>query len=220
METRKNPSLDLRRKRGLFFNLGLVLALLLIVSAFEWRSPMAEPTCCFTTDGTGFDPPPIIPPTVIPPPKRPPAQQPEVIVAREDEIIEEIDFTFDPDEIDIAEDFFEPDPEPAPEPTKFIPIEEMPNPVDGYSSFYKFISRNIKYPPQARRLEIEGKVFLQFVVDESGNVTEATVLKGIGGGCDEEALRVLNKAPKWNPGKQRGVPTKVRMIIPITFRLN
>ena len=66
---------------------------------------------------------------------------------------------------------------------------------------------------------IEGKVFVQFVVDKDGNLTNVQAIKGIGAGCDEEAVRVIAKAKRWSPGKQRGRPVKVRMILPITFKL-
>ena len=167
----------------------------------------------------------ILPDIPIPPPDPPKPkkiQQPKLIEVPEDEIIEELpDIAIDPDEIEIDDSWIvEPMSEPVDEPDTFFIVEEMPEPVGGYSSFYEFISRNIKYPPQARRLGIEGKVFLQFVVDENGEITGSAVVKGIGAGCDEEALRVLKKAPRWYPGRQRGVATRVRMTIPITFRLN
>jgi len=66
---------------------------------------------------------------------------------------------------------------------------------------------------------IEGKVFVQFVVDKKGNITEVMAVKGIGAGCDEEAIRVIRTSPKWKAGKQRGKAVKVRMILPITFKL-
>ena len=66
---------------------------------------------------------------------------------------------------------------------------------------------------------IEGKAFVQFVVDKDGTLTEVQAVKGIGAGCDEEAVRVIQGAPKWKPGKQRGRAVKVRMILPITFKL-
>jgi protein TonB len=78
----------------------------------------------------------------------------------------------------------------------------------------------MKYPAQARRMGIEGKVFVEFVVDKDGTLTEVKTVKGIGAGCDEEAVRVIQSAPKWKPGKQRGRPVKVRMILPIIFKLS
>jgi protein TonB len=98
-------------------------------------------------------------------------------------------------------------------------VENQPAPVGGYEAFYKYIGKNIKYPDQARRMGVEGKVFVQFVVDKDGSITDVQVLKGIGSGCDEEAIRVVKSAPKWTPGKQRGRPVRVRMSVPIAFKL-
>ena len=86
-------------------------------------------------------------------------------------------------------------------------------------AFYEFVQKKLKYPSQARRMGIEGKVFVQFVVDKAGNITEVTTVRGIGAGCDEEAVRVIKDSPQWKPGKQRGKSVKVRMILPITFKL-
>jgi protein TonB len=85
--------------------------------------------------------------------------------------------------------------------------------------FYKYVSKNIEYPKQARRMGIEGKVFVQFVVDKDGSLSDVKVIKGIGAGCDEEAIRVLKESPKWTPGKQRGRPVRVRMSLPIFFKI-
>jgi protein TonB len=64
-------------------------------------------------------------------------------------------------------------------------------------------------------------VYVQFVIDKEGNVKDVSIIKGIGGGCDEEALRIVKESPiKWEPGKQRGVPVKVRMVLPITFKID
>jgi len=86
-------------------------------------------------------------------------------------------------------------------------------------AFYEYVSKNLKYPSQARRMGVEGKVFVQFVVDKDGSISQVQSIKGIGAGCDEEAVRVLQNAPKWKPGKQRGRPVRVRMVLPITFKL-
>ena len=104
--------------------------------------------------------------------------------------------------------------------TIFTIVEDPASPVGGNEAFYRFIYDNIKYPTQARRMGIEGKVFVQFVVEKDGTLTDVQAVKGIGAGCDEEAVRVVKAHPKWNPGKQRGQPVKQRIIIPITFKLN
>jgi TonB family protein len=99
-------------------------------------------------------------------------------------------------------------------------VEDQPAPVGGMAEFYKYIGTNMKYPKQARSLGIEGRVFVQFIVDKEGNLTKVVAVKGIGAGCDEEAVRVIENAPKWNPGKQRGETVNVRMILPITYKLD
>jgi len=99
------------------------------------------------------------------------------------------------------------------EPAYFVAVEEMPEPIGGLKS----IQTKIVYPVLARRAGIEGKVFVRAYVDETGSVTRAEVIKGIGLGCDEAALdAVLNT--KFNPGKQRGKPIKVQVVIPIIFK--
>jgi protein TonB len=86
-------------------------------------------------------------------------------------------------------------------------------------AFYDYVSKNLKYPPKAARMGIEGRVFVEFIVERDGSLTDINVAKGIGGGCDEEAVRVIAEAPNWSPGKQRGRAVRVRMIMPIVFKL-
>ena len=102
----------------------------------------------------------------------------------------------------------------------FTIVEDQPAFPGGNAAFYKFVGSNMTYPSQARRMGIEGRVFVQFVVDKDGSVTEVKAVKGIGAGCDQEAERVLKTSPKWTPGKQRGRSVKVRMVLPIIFKLN
>ena len=98
-------------------------------------------------------------------------------------------------------------------------VEHQPAPIGGMELFYNYVKKNLKYPTQARRMGIEGKVFVQFVVDKDGSLSDITVIKGIGAGCDMEAKKVIQNAGKWMPGRQNGAPVKVRMVIPITFNL-
>ncbi|MDI1322556.1 MAG: energy transducer TonB [Algoriphagus sp.] len=98
-------------------------------------------------------------------------------------------------------------------------VENPPLPVGGVEGRNQYLASNIKYPASAREKGIEGMVVVAFVVDREGKITNAEILKGIGGGCDEEALRVINAAPNWEPGQQRGKDVKVRMRLPIHFKL-
>lgn len=102
----------------------------------------------------------------------------------------------------------------------FIVIEQQPEFPGGEKELDKFLSENIKYPRQAIEDSIQGKVFVTFVVEKDGKITDARVLRGIGGGCDEEALRVIKKMPKWIPGKQRGKAVRVQFNLPIAFIIN
>jgi len=99
-------------------------------------------------------------------------------------------------------------------PTYFVAVEEMPEPIGGI----KGIQEKIVYPEIAKRAGVEGKVYILAFVDETGTVTKAQVLKGIGAGCDEAALNAV-LSTKFNPGKQRGVAVKVQVSIPIIFKL-
>jgi protein TonB len=97
--------------------------------------------------------------------------------------------------------------------------EQMPEFKGGINEMYAFLSQNIKYPKIAMAENIEGKVVISFVVDDKGNVGKIQVMKAIGGGCEEEAIRVIQSMPKWNPGKQNGKPVSVRYTLPISFKL-
>ena len=101
----------------------------------------------------------------------------------------------------------------------FITAEEMPFYTGGETERLKFLSDNIKYPQQASELGIQGTVYLQFVVDSKGNITDVKIMRGIGGGCEEEALRVIKMMPAWHPGKQNGKAVRVLYTMPVSFKL-
>jgi len=101
----------------------------------------------------------------------------------------------------------------------FSVIEETATPIGGIPAFYRFVGENLRYPPDARRHGIQGKVFVQFIIEKDGSITNPIIIQGIGGGCDEEVLRVISKSPKWNPGMQKGKPVKQRYTLPIIFKL-
>ena len=101
----------------------------------------------------------------------------------------------------------------------FQVVEVDPEFPGGMEALTKYLSENIKYPEQAKKDKIQGKVYISFVVEKDGSVAGAKVLRGIGGGCDEEVLRVVNAMPKWTPGKQRNTPVRVQFNLPIVFKL-
>ncbi|MFY7786245.1 MAG: energy transducer TonB [Thermoflexibacteraceae bacterium] len=98
-------------------------------------------------------------------------------------------------------------------------VEQMPVFQGGMTELQKFLSRNLRYPKSAQLSNIAGTVYVQFVVNTDGSIVDAKVLKGIGYGCDEEAIRVVSMMPKWNAGKQAGKAVRVRFNLPIKFVL-
>ncbi len=101
----------------------------------------------------------------------------------------------------------------------FTIVEEMPAFPGGDTKLFEFLQKNIKYPPIARENGIQGRVYVTFVVDKEGKIKDAKVIRGIGGGCDEEALRVVRAMPDWKIGKQNGRPVAVQYNLPINFTL-
>jgi len=109
--------------------------------------------------------------------------------------------------------------EPKKEET-FRTVEQAPEYRGGLAAMGAFLQKNLKYPSQASRAGIQGRVFVEFTVGSDGKVENVTPIKGIGFGCDEEAVRVVKLMQNWVPGKQSGVPVRVRFTLPIAFQLN
>ena len=101
----------------------------------------------------------------------------------------------------------------------FYIVEKNAEPTGGYEVFYKNLRENLKYPWKAKQYNVEGKVYVEFIVDRMGTPMDLKIIRGIGFGCDEEAIRVIALS-KWNPGKQRGRAVRVKMVMPIVFQLN
>ncbi|MCU0447961.1 MAG: TonB family protein [Microscillaceae bacterium] len=230
MELKKNPKVDLNRQSGLFFNIGLIVSLVVVLAAFEWKfydNLTKVELADLSDDFVAMEEIPI---TEMPPPPPPVLQQPEIVeVPDEEDIKQEIEMNLDVDlkqEVQAASPIINESVAPPAPPVEeekdevFLVVEDAPSPKGGMGEFYKYVSQNIEYPKQARKMSVEGKVILQVTIDKDGSLNDIQVLKGIGAGCDEEAIRVMKEAPKWIPGKQRGRPVKVKMTVPIMFRLS
>ncbi len=219
MPPQKSKKADLRSTYGLFVEVSLVAALLLLILAFRANIHREGDLEIETLEQEVVQMEEILVTKQIvkpPPPPRPPVP----VEVPNDEIIDDEDLDLDAS-LDIEEPLANLPPPPPPEeeeeepePEIFVVVEEMPDLIGGLGE----IQRKIKYPEIARKAGVEGRVILQFIVDENGNVTEPAVVRGIGAGCDEEALRVVREA-KFKPGKQRGKAVKVKMSLPITFKL-
>ncbi|HWA34569.1 MAG TPA: TonB family protein, partial [Cyclobacteriaceae bacterium] len=198
METKKNPSVDLTKRSTYYFSIGLFISTALAVMAFEWKQREAFIVIDANRDNfidplidvpvTSITPPAPIPVKINPVFKvvddTEPADSIPIILPQEDDPINIISIT-------------------APEPEKETDIimtfpEETASPKGGFDTFYKYVGDNVKYPAQARRVGIEGRVYVEFVINKDGSFTEVRAIKGIGGGCDEEAVRIVQGAPNWN----------------------
>lgn len=224
MEQKKNPKADLNKKWWLFYFIGLTITLALVLTAFEWKSYDDTGLMELGQVEDDFEDIMDIPPTEQPPPPPPVVQLPEIIeVPDEEEIEEEIEVDLDVEvtEQTVIEDIvFEEAPAEEEVDEIFTIVEDKPTFPGGDGAMYKYLGKSIDYPSQARRMGIEGRVFVQFIVGKDGAIREVQAIKGIGAGCDEEAVRVIKAMPKWKPGKQRGRPVQVRMVLPVFFKLN
>jgi protein TonB len=186
-------------------------------------------------DVTLMEPPPIDkstppPPPVIPPP---PVQQtikftpPKVV--KDEEVQEPPPTQEEVKEVQVSTETHEGDKNAVELPPEtpagddegkiFTIVEEMPSFPGGEEKMLEYVAKNIKYPPVARENGIQGRVYVNFYIDKDGKVQNAKVVRGIGGGCDEEALRVVKTMPTWKPGKQNGRAVNVNYNLPINFTL-
>lgn len=224
MEAKKTPKADLTKKTGMFLNLGLMVSVGLVLFAFEYRSYDDGLLKDLGSIDDDFEELLDIPITEQPPPPPPPIEQPEIKeIPDEVEIEEKIEVNFDVDvqeETVIKEVVIEEAPVEEKADEIFDVVENMPTPPGGMQGWNKYLSNNLKYPTQARRMGIEGTVYVVFVVNTDGSIQDVDILRGIGGGCDEEAMRVVRNAPAWEPGRQRGRPVRVKMRLPIRFKLS
>lgn len=212
----KNPIADLRAKYKTTLEICIIIALAIMIVAFKFFPNLQEkevvlegPQELFTVEDIQQTKQENRPP--------PPPKPPIPIEAPSEDVLEDIEI--EDTELDLNANMEAPPPPPKEEkveeePTYFVAVEEMPEPIGGI----KGIQDKIIYPEIAKRAGVEGKVYVLAFVDESGKVTKAQVIKGIGAGCDEAALDAVLKT-KFKPGKQRGKPVKVQVSIPIIFKL-
>ena len=225
MKTKKSPKKDLESKKLIFAQIGLIIALALVLVAFEWKSYDKKEIEVWKRKVSEI-PMDIIPITEQKD-KPLPVLQKQItalnIVDNEEEIkddIIEIDAEADqnteieeyvPIEIEEEEEVEEPD--------FFRVVESMPSFPGGDVARIRFLKNNLQYPTMARETGIQGRVYITFIVEKDGSLTNIVISKSIGGGCDEEAIRIVKAMPKWIPGKQRGKPVRVQLALPVKFTL-
>ncbi len=228
MELKKSPKADLENKKSIFFEIGLAVTLLIVLLAFEWTSTetvnvemaqvqevkMEEEMVDVTHQDEIKQPEP---PKVI--------QVTDVIKIVDDNVnIKDNSDIFDSDfkedaAVKIVE--FTEQEEEVEEYTPFVVVEEMPSFGPGGLEEFRnnYVQKNLKYPDVAAENGIQGKVYINFVVEPDGRVTNVKVIRGVDPILDKEAVRVVASSPRWKPGKQRGKPVRVQFNIPIIFVL-
>lgn len=223
MEVKKMPVVDITRKSKMFMMIGLIVSLGLTLVAFEWKSYDLGELMDLGSADDDFEELMEIPPTLQPPIIPPVVKQPVIIpIPDDEEIEEEIEIDLDveiTDETEIEDIVFEAEPEEEEADKVFFIVEENAVFPGGMGEWNKFLRKNLKYPRQAKRMGIDGNVYLSFIVGKDGAIYDITVSRGIGGGCDEEAVRVLKSSPKWKPGMQRGKAVIQRMNLRVVFKL-
>lgn len=227
MELKKNPKADLENRRGLYLEIGLVVILVAALVAFNVKSYDKEEKEMIERVASEEQEEIIIQTQQeeLPPP--PPPEQPEVttefeVVEDEAEIKNELvvnaEVTDDTKNIEITPVKIEEEEEEE-DVQIFTVVENDPEFPGGMDALYKYLRDNIKYPQLARDNNITGKVYVTFVVEKDGSIASPRVLKDIGGGCGQEAIRVVKSMPKWTPGKQRGKAVRVQFNLPVSFNL-
>ena len=221
MELKKSEDANLERKRIPLIIMGILFSTALVLVAFEWKTFETEVSSLGELDIDLIEEE-IIPISQQQPPPPPPPPAPTTvieIVEDEKEIEEELII----EDMEVDEDteieFIEEVEEEYVEEQIFTIVEEMPSFPGGDAALMKYLGKNIKYPAIAKDAGIQGTVYVTFVVDEKGDVKDVKILRSIGGGCDEEAIRVVENMPSWSPGKQRGKSVKVQYNLPIRFTL-
>jgi len=228
MELKKSPKADLEKKKLIFSEIGLVVSLLVVLMAFEWKSTGGIKTDFANLQDVAMEEE-MIPITqqeeIKPPPPPPqPIQVIDVINIVEDDV--DIDDDFDLFDSEFDENLavrivnFQEEEEEVEEEQIFVVVKDMPGFGGGDSNkFREYISKNLRYPDIAAENGIQGRVFVQFVVEPDGSVSNVKVVRGVDPSLDREAVRVVESSPKWKPGKQRGKPVRVSFTFPIIFVL-
>lgn len=226
MEVKKTKKADLENKKGIFIQVGLVVALSIILIGFEWTSKPDNDDDTEMVQQVEMENEMIVTRRQEPPKEQPKPETPKVAevldIVEDDVEIDDFDFDMEVDE-DTEYDFtmVEDDEEEIDEEEIFYIVEDMPtfNGGDPAIEFRKYIAANLEYPEIAAENGISGRVIVQFAVNSTGRVVDAVVVRSVDPALDKEAIRVVMTSPPWTPGKQRGKAVKVLFTFPINFVL-
>ncbi len=228
MELKKSKKADLEKKKGMFLEIGLVVALAIVLVAFEWTKGEDNKISENVVSEIEFEDEMMQithreEPKPEPKPETPKVA--EVLDIVDDDVEIEDDFDFDMEATQDTEYDFTSmmgdDDENIEEEEVFYIVEDMPtfNGGEPATEFRKFIAQNLQYPEIAAENGVSGRVIVQFAVNKVGKVVDAKVVRSVDSALDKEAIRVVMSSPKWTPGKQRGKAVKVLFTFPINFVL-
>ncbi|MDA3865558.1 MAG: energy transducer TonB [Salinivirgaceae bacterium] len=227
MEVKKNPIVSFRKLKGTFMLAGLVSVLGLLLVAFNWNSATGiasdlgqvmgvslEEEMIQTQRRDKIEPPP-------PPPSKKNVIEELTVVEDDEELDDELDIDTEADEETMIKQTTIMIDEPIEEEEEeiHINVQQMPEFPGGDLALLKYIKLETKYPDIAIRNDIQGRVFVQFVIGKDGSINQVEILRGVDPSVDKEAIRVVKSMPKWRPGKQNGKPVFVRYQVPINFKL-
>jgi periplasmic protein TonB len=221
MTTKKTKKANLEKKKTIFFQIGLILSLALVFLAFEWKSYDKINEEWSNSIFVNMDED-IVDITIPEKPKpKPKPQTTDLEIVPDDKKDDKTNINI---EIDMKDPIFdikidEKIKETPDEKEIFRIVEEMPEFIGGMNKMYEYLGNNMTYPQIAKEAGIEGEVNLTFVVEKNGRITDVRILRDIGGGCGEEAIRVVKAMPNWSPGKQRGKAVRVQFNLPVKFTL-
>ncbi len=227
METKKAETKNLENKRILFFQIGLIMALSTALIAFEWSSK--DNNSAYQIKNLEDKPEDDMIEITRNEPPKPEPQKPVVteieIIGNEDPVIDEGPFfnaeLNENDKFTIG--FWTETHEEKPDPDEiFTKVEDPPtfNGSKDLNEFWKYVQQHVNYPEKARELGLEGRIVVNFVVDEKGDIINIEFIRKIDPLLDNEVIKTLEEAPLWTPGKQRERPVKVRFTIPVIFKLS
>ena len=225
MEEKKSPKANLENKKLMFMQIGMIISLLIAWLAFEHKSYDKR-----QIDESLLNREVVLDEEMVeitkqeeqkPQPVEQPQQTTQLEIVEDDVETEDLNINAEVEQNEIIEEYVAPEvvEEEVVEQEIFQIVEEMPSFPGGEGKLMEYVAKNIKYPQIARETGIQGRVFVGFVVEPDGSISNVKLLRGIGGGCDEEAMRVIKSLPKWKPGKQRGKAVRVSYQIPVFFKL-
>ena len=227
MEIKKSPKANLEDKRLTFVFMGLIVALAILYTAFEWTQREITVHEAVNEDFLIEDELQIDQTfqDETPPPPPEPEEVPDVIeeikIVEDDVETKDVEFTTEDtkEAVEIKQVVIEEEEEEEDIEEVFLVVEESPEFPGGQKALMKYFSDNVRYPVVAAENGIQGRVICQFTVWKDGTIRDIVVVRGVDKSLDREAVRLIENMPKWNPGKQRGKAVSCKFTVPVSFRL-